>query len=69
MNHLSNAPGDTPGNPQLRARITSAAKAVKEYTTETDDWIAARAEAPAWQSWSWRLHTELRSLLALIGGA
>ncbi len=72
VNHLPNAPGATPGEPrtirpELAARITAASAVVADFTRQSDDWIAGRGDQPFWQDFAWRLHTELRSLLALIG--
>jgi hypothetical protein len=53
-------------HPELRARITSAAAVVADFTRETNAWIAGKGAQPFWQEYAWRLHTELRSLLELL---
>jgi hypothetical protein len=54
-------------DPQLRARITTASKAVADFNAQADAFINGTGARPLWESWAWTLSTELGQLLALIG--
>lgn len=49
---------------ELEARRTSAAAVLADFKRETDAYIAGSDPRPDFDSWAWRLYTELGLMVA-----